>query len=135
MINVIQHSVEFENATTEELFDILMNSRKRSQIINADVQIGRQEGEPFTVFDGMVTGKNLKIVPNELVVQTWRGNVWEEGDLDSILMIVFTATGSGARIDLVHANVPDQFVEQEKWEELYWKPMKAYLASNATDRA
>lgn len=99
------------------------------------MQISRKEGEPFTVFDGMMTGKNLKIVPNELVVQTWRGHGWEEDDLDSILLIAFTATDSGASIDLVHANVPDQFVEQEKWEELYWKPMKAYLKANTTDGA
>lgn len=79
----------------------------------------------------MVTGKNLRIVPGELVVQTWRGNIWEEDDPDSILMLVFSSTKRRAIIDLVHANVPDQFVEEEKWEELYWEPMKDYLASKS----
>ena len=43
MINVIQESVEFEKTTPEELFDILMDSRKHSEIIKAEVRISRRE--------------------------------------------------------------------------------------------
>jgi activator of HSP90 ATPase len=129
MTHVIQHSVEFEKTTPEELFDLLTDSRKHSEIIKAKVRIGREAGDSFSAFNGMVTGKNLIVVPNKLLVQSWRGNVWKEDDLDSIVILTFTATKRGAKIDLVHANVPEQFVKVEKWNELYWAPMKAYLAS------
>lgn len=133
MINVIQQSVEFEKATPEELFDILMDSQKHSEIIKAKVRISRREGDSFSAFNGMVTGKNLAIVPNKMTVQSWRGNVWKEDDLDSTVIMIFTSTKRGAKIDLIHANVPDQFVRVEKWKELYWEPMKAYLSSKSTE--
>jgi hypothetical protein len=42
MPNVIQQSVEFEKATPEELFDILMDPQKHSEIIKAEVKINRR---------------------------------------------------------------------------------------------
>ncbi len=129
MINVIQQSVEFEQTTAEELFDILLDPRKHAEIIKAEVKISRREGDSFSAFNGMVTGKNLTIVTNKMIVQSWRGNVWKENDLDSIVIMIFTSTKRGAKINLIHANVPDQFVRVEKWKELYWEPMKAYLSS------
>lgn len=66
-----------------------------------------------------------------MIVQSWRGNVWKENDLDSIVIMTFSSTKRGAKIDLIHANVPDQFVKVEKWNELYWAPMQAYLISKS----
>jgi activator of HSP90 ATPase len=132
MPNVIQQSVEFEKATPEELFDILMDPQKHSEIIKAEVKISRREGDSFSAFNGMATGKNLTIVPNKMLVQSWRGNVWKEDDLDSIVIVTFSSTKRGAKIELVHANVPEQFVKVEKWKELYWEPMKSYLRSKST---
>ncbi len=134
MINVIQQSVEFEKATAEELFDMLLDPRKHAEIIKAEARISQREGDSFSAFNGMVTGKNLAIVPNKMIVQSWRGNVWKENDLDSIVIMVFTSTQRGAKIDLIHANVPDQFVKVEKWKELYWEPMKAYLSGIPEER-
>jgi activator of HSP90 ATPase len=131
MINVIQQSVEFEKTTPEELFDILLDSRKHAEIIKAEVRISRREGDSFSAFNGMLTGKNLAIVPNKMIVQSWRGNVWKDDDLDSIVIMTFSSTKRGAKIDLIHANVPDQFVKVEKWKELYWAPMKAYLSTKS----
>ncbi len=131
MINVIQQSVEFEKTTPEELFSILLDPRKHSEIIKAEARISRKEGDSFSAFNGMVTGKNLAIVPHQMIVQSWRGNAWKEDDLDSIVIMTFTSTKRGAKIDLVHANVPDQFVKVEKWKEAYWEPMKVSLSSKA----
>lgn len=134
MANVIQQSVEFEKTTPEELFDILTDSRKHSEIIKAKVRMSRKAGDSFSAFNGMVSGRNLIVIPNKLLVQSWRGNVWKEVDLDSIVIMTFAATKRGAKIDLVHANVPEQFVKVEKWKELYWEPLQAYLRSRTSNR-
>lgn len=134
MINVIQQSVEFEKTTPGELFGILIDSRKHSEIIKAEVKISRREGDSFSAFNGMVTGKNLTIVSDKMIVQSWRGNVWNDDDLDSIVIMMFTSTQRGAKIDLIHANVPEQFFKMEKWKELYWEPMKAYLISKSAKK-
>jgi uncharacterized protein YndB with AHSA1/START domain len=65
------------------------------------------------------------IVPNRMIVQSWRGDVWNEDELDSVLTLTFTTVKGGAEIYMVHANTVDRFTE--RWNDVYWKPMKKYL--------
>lgn len=125
MNKAIQQTISFENTTPRELFDIFIDSKKHGELLGAKVSMSAKEGARFSCFDGNVTGRNLLIVPGRMIVQSWKGNVWEQDDLDSILMLTFSETKSGAQIYMVHANTPDQFIE--KWNEFYWKPMKQFL--------
>ena len=126
MNSVIEQTVTFKNTTPEELFDIFLDSNKHSQILGgAVVKISKNEGDGFTCLNGNLTGKNLMIVPNRMIVQSWRGNIWTKEDLDSILILTFTPITDGAQIYLVHSNTPDQFTEL--WDKVYWQPLKEYL--------
>lgn len=130
MARTIQQRVEFENVSPEELFDIYMNSERHSAAICSGVTIGNKEDSKFTAFDGDVSGKVLLIVPKHMIVQSWRGNIWKETDLDSILILTFSKTSDGALIDLVHANIPEHAytaVNEEAWNERYWDLWKVYL--------
>ena len=121
----IQQIVKFKDVSPEELFDIFMDSKKHGEVIGAKVQMGKKTGNTFTLFGGVVKGKNLLIVPNRLTVRAWRGNVWKKDDLDSIEIMVFEKIPGGAQIKLVHTVLPEQF--EERWNELYWQPLKKYL--------
>lgn len=125
MTRTIQQVVKFKGVSPEELFDIFMDSKKHGEVIGAEVKMGKKTGDSFTLFNGVVKGKNLLIVPKRLTVRAWRGNVWKKDDLDSIESMVFEKIPGGAQITLVHTVLPEQF--QERWNELYWKPLKAYL--------
>ena len=129
MNKVIEQKILFKGSTAEELFDIFVNPKKHSEIHGgAEAKISSGADKPFSLLNGNLKGKNLLIVPNRMIVQTWRGNVWNEGDLDSILTLVFTDTTKGAQIDLVHSFTPDQFIEL--WEQVYWQPIRDYLKKN-----
>jgi hypothetical protein len=54
----------------------------------------------------MLAGKDLLIVPKKMIVQSWRSSAWKKTDSDSILILNFSKTASGARVDLVQAKVP-----------------------------
>lgn len=125
MAKTIQQTVRFMNVSPGQLFDIFMDPEKHALLINANVSINQQVGAEFTAFNGVVTGKNLMIVPKRMIVQSWRGNVWSGADLDSIQILTFDEIPGGGQITLVHANCPDQFIE--RWNELYWDPLSAYL--------
>ena len=126
MNKVIEQKILFRGTTAEELFDIFVNPQKHSEIHGgARTKISAREGERFSLINGNLKGKNLLVVPNKMLVQTWRGNVWERNDPDSILALFFTNTTKGARIDLVHAFTPVQFVEL--WDQVYWQPIREYL--------
>src|SRR5688500_1888077 len=106
----IEQTVFFEHSTPEELFDIFINARKHSEILGgADVKITEKEGAPFSSLNGLLTGRNLMIVPGRMIVQSWKGDVWKKGDLHSVLILTFTAVDKGCQIYMVHANTPDQF--------------------------
>lgn len=129
MNKVIEQKVLFKGNTSNDLFDIFVNPKKHSEIHGgAKAKISSRTGKRFSLLDGNLKGKNLLIVPNRMIVQTWRGNVWKKNDLDSILTLVFTDTKNGAEIDLVHSFTPDQFIEL--WEQVYWQPIREYLKTN-----
>lgn len=126
MNKTIEQKVLFKGVKAEELFDIFTNPKKHSAIHGgAETIISGKEGAAFSLLNGNLKGKNLLIVPNRMIVQSWRGNVWEKNDLDSILTLVFSNTKNGAQIEMVHAFTPTQFTEL--WDQVYWKPMKEFI--------
>ena len=125
MTRTIQQVIKFKGVKPEELFDIFMDSKQHGEVIGAKVQMGKKTGDSFKLFNGVVKGKNLLIVPKRLTVRAWRGNVWNKDDLDSVEIMVFEKIPDGAQITLVHTVLPEQF--EERWNELYWQPLKDYL--------
>ncbi len=128
MAKTIEQAVKF-NVSPQELFEIYTDSRKHSAATNSNVSISRKVGERFSAADGYIKGKNLFVVPNRLIVQSWRGLDWKKRDLDSTLILTFSKTKSGAKIELVHVNVPDHLYNNIKkgWYDFYWNPWKAYI--------
>ncbi|MGZ4789662.1 MAG: SRPBCC domain-containing protein [Terriglobales bacterium] len=128
MTKAIQQSVEFK-VSPETLYETYIDSRKHSAATGAPARVGRKVGAAFRAFDGQLVGKNLVIVPKRMIVQSWRSTHWKESDLDSTLVITFSKTAKGSRVDLVHVNVPDHDHRgvTDGWRRYYWKPWRAYF--------
>jgi activator of HSP90 ATPase len=128
MTKVIQQSVTFP-ASPERLFEIYIDSRKHSAATGAKATVSSKTGGRFAAFDGMLSGQNLVVIPNQMIVQAWRGAHWKKTDGDSILILKFSKTKSGGRVELVHVNVPDHDHAgvTKGWSKFYWKPWRAYL--------
>jgi uncharacterized protein YndB with AHSA1/START domain len=129
MTPAIQQSVEF-SASPARLFEMYMDSKKHSAATGAPARISRKVGGAFTAWGPALQGKNLLIVPNRMVVQSWRSTMFNRGDPDSILVMTFSKTATGARVDIVHAGVPEQDHAGVTlgWPKYYWEPWRAYLA-------
>jgi hypothetical protein len=126
MNKTIEQKILFKGATAAQLFDIIVNPKKHSAIHGgAETKISNKEGDTFSLLNGNLKGQNLLIIPGRMIVQSWRGNVWEKDDLDSILILVFSNTSNGAQIEMVHAFTPGQFTEL--WDDIYWQPMKEFI--------
>src|SRR5664280_1954392 len=102
----LQQSVEFRVAPAV-LYEMYMDSKKHSQATGAPAKLGRRAGAAFTAFGGELLGKNLLTVSEKMIVQSWRAAHWRKSDSDSILVLTFSKTKSGGRVDLVHVNVPE----------------------------
>lgn len=136
MTKTIQQSVRFA-ATPAQLFEMYMDSAKHSAATGGKAKLSRKVGGTFTAWNQMLRGRNLVIVPNRVVVQTWRSINFKPGDPDSILILEFSQAPGGARVDLVHVNVPGQDHQgvTKGWPQYYWKPWKKYLAAKSKRRS
>lgn len=125
---VIQQYVEF-SVSPKELFEVYLSSKKHSAATGAPAKLSRKIGGAWHAHNGMIGGRNLLIVLGRMIVQSWRAKFWKKADV-SILVLKFTKTRHGARVDLVHVGVPsyDQTGVKGGWPKYYWKPWKKYLA-------
>jgi activator of HSP90 ATPase len=128
MTPTIQQSVVLP-AKPKELFDTYLDSKKHTAVTGGKARISRKVGAKFTVWNGVLSGHNLLIVPGRMIVQAWRSVHFKRSDPDSILVLEFSKAPGGGRINLVHAIVPPQDHKGVKggWPKYYWKPWKKYL--------
>ena len=116
-------------ASAARLYHIYLNPVQHAAFTGAPVKIAARPGAAFRAFGGALSGKILHLVPNRLVVQSWRSTQFGKRDLDSTLILAFFPQQGGARIELTHVNVADgDFAGvSEGWSKYYWIPWRQYL--------
>lgn len=118
-------------ATPDKLFDMYLDAAEHAAFTGLPVTLEPHAGGVFRAFDGMLSGIILHVEAKTLIVQTWRSVNWPLTVMDSVLTLSFWLTGDGARIELVHANVPEEDFAgvSQGWETYYWTPWRKYLTA------
>ncbi len=129
MTKTIQQSVRFP-VSPKQLFETYLASKIHSAATGGTARLSRKSGGKFTAWNGQLSGRNLLIVPDRMIVQTWRSVNFKPSDPDSILILRFSKAPGGGRVDLVHANVApqDHAGVTQGWHKYYWEPWKKYFA-------
>lgn len=127
-MKTIQQDITFD-ATPKELFELYMDADKHTATTGADAEISAKEGTSFSAWGGYITGKNIHIIKNELIVQTWRTTEWEDTDPDSIFILRFIPDGNKTIVHMIHADVPDNQAKslEQGWKDHYWDLWKESL--------
>lgn len=127
MSKPIQQTVAFA-ASPHDVYEALMDSDKHAAFTHAAASINRQVGGEFNAYDGYISGKNLELIPDQTIKQSWRAIDWEAGKYSTVTFEL-TATPDGTRLDFSHTNVPAGTEAEftQGWIENYWEPMKAYF--------
>lgn len=117
------------NAAPHDVFEALMDSGKHSLLTGDKAIISRKVGGKFTAYGDYIEGKNLEIVKDRKIVQSWRASDWPEGHYSKVTF-EFKALGGKTRLSFTQEDVPaGQFNEIKKgWIDFYWKPMKAMFS-------
>lgn len=119
-----------------------------------------QVGDGLSAFgmpgpDGKITysvaARILELIPDRLIVMSWRNKVWDLAldpsditDLPSTVVLTFRDNFAGAEIRLVQVNIPHYKVHvpdtgevgplsdivNTHWSLLYWEPMRQYFPVN-----
>jgi len=127
MENHIRQTVTFK-ASPHEVYEALMDSKKHAAFTGSAAEISREVGGEYMAYDGYITGKNIELVPDKKIVQSWRAVDWDEGYFSRVIF-EFTSVPEGTRLDFVHMDVPDGTEDEftQGWIDNYWEPMEKYF--------
>jgi activator of HSP90 ATPase len=129
MSKIVQQTVTLP-ARAEALYAMYLDPVQHETFTGGGpVRIAAAPGSEWSAFDGRIYGRVLGLTPGRQIVQSWRSFEWQEGDLDSILILTFWPEGSDTRVELTHVNVPERLYETlvAGWPVRYWEPWRAYV--------
>ena len=113
-----------------EIYEAFMDSKIHSKFTESKAKISREIGGSYSVFEGGLNGKNVELIPDKKIVQTWRseGENWPKGYY-SIITLILEPVDTGTMIKFTHINVPEGAYEsvKEGWDTYYWEPLKELL--------
>jgi len=131
MSKTLVQKLVFKNTTSKVLYELYMNEKMHSTVTDSPAKIVNKVGVNFTAYNGYIVGKNLQLIKDKLIVQSWRGNDWSKEEMDSVFILAFSEKGNDVILNVVHTNVPKKHFDSIKksWDKFYWKPWKKYIES------
>jgi activator of HSP90 ATPase len=122
----------YELLTDAKQFDKVVQQSEalRSGMLKQDkpAVIAREAGGAFSLFAGVISGRQIELVPGERIVQAWRAIDWKPG-VYSIASFQLSDQGSSTKLVFDHTGFPKGAAQHlaEGWRGNYWKPMETVL--------
>ena len=129
MSSTIHQEIIFR-ASPKQVYDALIDAGQfRTVTGGAPTEINAEAGGAFSLFGGMITGRNIELIPNKRIVQAWRAGNWTEGAY-SIAKFEIKEQGEETLIVFDHVGFPEGQDEHLAggWNDNYWGPLEKYLA-------
>jgi len=119
---------EIFDAEPSEIYEAWLDSELHGKMTGGEANCGIQIGDSFTTWDGYISGKNIQLLENQKIIQSWRTSEFLENDEDSLLTIELKKIPQGTEISLIHTNIPSGQTQYEKgWMDHYFTPMKSFF--------
>ncbi len=117
-------------ATPEEVYNAWLSSKGHAAMTGSAASVSAEVGGEFDAWDGYIHGKNLALVPNKRIVQSWRTSEFSKDEPDSRIEITLEPAGESTKLTLRHTGLPPHGGQYESgWVESYFDPMKEYFSS------
>jgi len=128
MSDQLKVSAKF-SVPAKEIYAAWLSSKQHTEMTNIKAHVSSEEGGKFKAGGGYMTGKNLGLVKNKRIVQTWRSSEFAKSDLDSLLVVNFEDISSGCKVTIEHSQIPkgQGAAYKQGWIDYYLLPMKAYF--------
>jgi activator of HSP90 ATPase len=123
-------STFFHKISAERIYRAWLDSQEHNGFTGSPAQVDPAVGGEFTAWDGYISGKTIELEPFHRIVQAWRTTEFPEDSPDSILEILLEDVDNGAKVTLVHTDIPDGQGEdyRQGWDEYYFQPMQRYFS-------
>lgn len=128
-------------ASPKRLYEALTDARQFERVVQLSdaaktmlrpgsppAQISSEAGGAFSVFGGLIVGRQIELTPDVRIVQAWRPAYWKPG-VYSIVKIELTGEPSGTWLVLDHNGFPEGDAKSllDGWKKNYWAPLAKYL--------
>jgi activator of HSP90 ATPase len=115
-------------AAPQRIYEALLDSKQFAAFSGFPAEIDRNGGGAFSMFGGLIVGRNVELVANQRIVQAWRPTHWDAG-VYSIVKFELKAKDSGAMLVLDHTGFPEGEYDHllSGWNEHYLETLRKYL--------
>ncbi len=115
-------------APPQRIYEIILDSKQFAAFTGMPATIDPAAGGAFSMFGGMIVGRNVELIPSQRIVQAWRPTHWDPG-VYSVVKFELKPQGNGTTLILDHTGFPEGEYDSlfKGWGLRYWDPLKKYL--------
>jgi activator of HSP90 ATPase len=126
----IHYDLEFQ-AAPQRVYGALLDQKQFAAFTGLPATIDPAPGGAFSLFGGLIVGRNVELVESQRIVQAWRPTHWDPG-VYSIVHFEFSPHGTGAALAFDHTGFPAGEYDHLDWgwHNHYWSPLEKFLATN-----
>jgi activator of HSP90 ATPase len=116
-------------ASRHRVYEALLDSKQFAAFTGMPAEIDRQPGGGFSIFGGLIAGRNVELVSEQRIVQAWRPTDWDAG-VYTLVKFELKDWASQTKLILDHTGFPEgNFRHLDSgWYLRYWEPLRKFLA-------
>ena len=105
------------NASPADIYNALTNQVMLEIWTGEPVEFKAEEGTEFSLWDGSISGKNIKLEKDKLIQQ-----IWYFDEIESVVTMKLHTDGKSTSVELRHENIPDEAYENisDGWDDDYF---------------
>jgi activator of HSP90 ATPase len=128
-LTAIHYEIDFK-AAPQRFYQAILDQKQFTAFTGLAATIDPTPGGAFSMFGGLITGRNVELVPDQRIVQAWRPGHWDPGVYS---IVHFELKPRGEELTLIFDHIGFPAGEHDHldagWRGHYWEPLKKYLAS------
>jgi activator of HSP90 ATPase len=124
----IHYEIEFQ-ASPDRLYLAILDQKQFAAFSGLAAAIDPLAGGAFSMFGGLIVGRNVELVTNQRIVQAWRPTHWDPG-IYSIVHFEFKPSAAKTNMIFDHTGFPVGEYDHLDWGwyNHYWNPLKKFLS-------
>jgi activator of HSP90 ATPase len=128
-LTAIHYQIDFA-AAPQRLYQAILDQKQFAAFSGHPATIDPSPGGAFSLFGGLIVGRNVELVTDSRIVQAWRPTHWDQG-VYSIVHFEFTPRAAETTLIFDHTGFPAGEYDSldTGWQSHYWTPLKKFLSS------
>ena len=116
-------------ASPQRFYETILDGKQFAAFSGMPATIDANEGGAFSMFGGLIVGRNVALVPNQRIVQAWRPSHWDAG-VYSIVRFELKPRDADTNLAFDHIGFPSGDFDHLDWgwKNHYWEPLKKSFA-------